>query len=196
MPAQRIEFSGLPWLRFPLDWQHKVDLALSLLGRPTSSVCSRILGLLEQASCGRSDRRAPGSPAIADAPGWIKTMPNSHHGYYDRMLNMGYLGLALLIVFIIATLHAMGRVADRAPARAWLVLTLALYVIVYNSLEVTWVHGFKFEWLVFLILAAEIGRYWQPLPLRRAAYRLRRGRPGGFGPSPGPQSPRFHSRLS
>jgi exopolysaccharide production protein ExoQ len=134
----------------------------------------------------------PGSPAIADAPGWIKTMPNSHNGYYDTMLNMGYLGLALLVVFIIATLHAMGRVADRALARAWLMLSLALYVIVYNFLESTWMHGFEFEWLVFLILAAEIARYCQPLPLRRAAYRSR-ARPVSVGPSPGP---RLRNRLS
>jgi exopolysaccharide production protein ExoQ len=138
----------------------------------------------------------PGSPAIADAPGWIKTMPNSHNGYYDTMLNIGYVGLALLIVFIIATLHAVGRVAGRAPARAWLMLSLALYVIVYNFLESTWMHGFEFEWLVFLILAAEIGRYCQPLPLRRATYRLRRAGRVSPGPSPGPQTPRLHIRLS
>jgi exopolysaccharide production protein ExoQ len=138
----------------------------------------------------------PGSPAIAEAPGWIKTMPNSHNGYYDTMVNMGYLGLALLVVFISATLHAIGRVANRAPARAWLVLSLVLYVIVYNFLESTWMHGFEFEWLVFLVLAAEIGRYWQPLPLRRAAYRSRRAKPGSFGLSPDPQTPRLRSRPS
>ena len=43
-------------------------------------------------------------------------MPNAHNGYYDTMLEMGYVGLAFLIVFIIATLHAVGRVADRDPA--------------------------------------------------------------------------------
>jgi exopolysaccharide production protein ExoQ len=132
----------------------------------------------------------PGSPAFGDAPGWVKRMPNAHNGYYDTMLEMGYLGLASLLAFIIATLHASGRVVDRDPARAWLVLSLALYVIVYNFLESTWMHGFEFEWLVFLILGAEIGRYWQPLPVRTAAYRSRRGRPGNPGPSPSPQTPR------
>jgi exopolysaccharide production protein ExoQ len=138
----------------------------------------------------------PGSPVFGDAPGWVKMMPNSHNGYYDTMLDMGYLGLAFLLVFIIATLHAMGRVADRDPARAWLVLSLALYVIVYNFLESLWMRGSEFEWLVFLILVAEIGRYWQPLPLRRAAYRSRTSRPGSPGPSPDLQPPRLSSRLS
>ena len=74
----------------------------------------------------------PGSPA-ADAPGWVKTMPNGHNGYYDTMLDLGYLGLAFLLGFIIATLHGIGRVADRDPVRAWLVLSLALYIISITS---------------------------------------------------------------
>jgi O-antigen ligase len=136
----------------------------------------------------------PGSPAIAEAPGWIKEMPNGHSGYYDTKLELGYVGYAFLLMFIIATLHAVGRVADRAPARAWLVLSLALYVIVYNFLESVWMLGFEFEWVVFLILAAEIGRYWQPLPLRRTAYRSRSLTPGSLGP--GAQTARLRSRLS
>ena len=71
----------------------------------------------------------PGSPAIAEAPGWVKEMPNGHNGYYDTMLDLGYLGFAFLLAFIIATLHGIGRVADRDPLRAWLILSLAFFVI-------------------------------------------------------------------
>ena len=105
------------------------------------------------------------APSIVDAPGWVKMMPNAHNGYYDTTLEMGYIGYGLLVIFIIATLHAIGRVADRAPARAWLVLSLALYIICWNYLESLWMRGFEFLWIVFLILAAEIGRYWKPVPL-------------------------------
>src|SRR5439155_15785538 len=28
----------------------------------------------------------PDSPAVVDAPGWVKMMPNAHNGYYDTML--------------------------------------------------------------------------------------------------------------
>ena len=91
----------------------------------------------------------PDAPSIVDAPGWVKTMPNAHNGYYDTMLEMGYVGLALLVTFIIATLHAIGRVADRDPARAWLVLSLALFIIFYNFLESLWMRGFEFLWVVF-----------------------------------------------
>jgi exopolysaccharide production protein ExoQ len=105
----------------------------------------------------------PDAPSIVEAPGWVKTMPNAHNGYYDTTLEMGYIGYALLVIFIIATLHAIGRVADRDPSRAWLVLSIALYVICWNYLESLWMRGFEFLWVVFLIIAAEISRYCQPL---------------------------------
>jgi O-antigen ligase len=138
----------------------------------------------------------PDSPSIADAPGWVAMMPNAHNGYYDTMLEMGYVGLAFLVVFIIATVHAVGRVADRDPARAWLVLSLALFIIFYNFLESYWMRGFEFLWVVFVIVVAEVGRYWQPLPLKRAAYRPRSLRPASPGPRPGERISRPGIRLS
>jgi len=104
----------------------------------------------------------PNSPAITDAPGWVKMMPNAHNGYYDALLEMGYVGLALLLAFIFATLHAVGRVADRDPGRARLVLSLLLFAICYNYFESLWMRGFEFVWVVFLITAADIARYCQP----------------------------------
>ena len=70
------------------------------------------------------------APSIVDAPGWVKTMPNAHNGFYDTTLEMGYVGYSLLLVFIFATLHAIGRVAYRDPgagvARA---LSCSLYYL-------------------------------------------------------------------
>jgi exopolysaccharide production protein ExoQ len=113
----------------------------------------------------------PDAPSIVEAPGWVKMMPNAHNGYYDTTLEMGYIGYALLVIFIIATLHAIGRVADRDPSRAWLVLSIALYVICWNYLESLWMRGFEFLWVVFLIIAAEISRYWQPLTMAESESR-------------------------
>jgi O-antigen ligase len=109
-------------------------------------------------------------------------MPNAHNGYYDTVLEMGYIGLVLLVVFIAATLHGIGRVVDRDLVRGWSMLSIALFVIVYNGLESTWMRGFEFLWVVFLILAAEIAKYWQPsyyagrLPTRPSAHGSRRSR--------------------
>jgi O-antigen ligase len=106
----------------------------------------------------------PDAPSIVDAPGFIKTMPSSHNGYLDAQVDLGYVGLALLVTFIFATLHAIGRVAEREPARAWPLLTIALYVILTNFLETGWMHGADMLWIMFLIVVAEAGRNWQPLP--------------------------------
>jgi exopolysaccharide production protein ExoQ len=132
----------------------------------------------------------PNSPVYTDAPGWVKGMPNAHNGYYDTMLETGYVGLAFLLVFIIATLHAVGRVADRDPRRALLVLSLALFIILYNFFESLWMRGFEFLWVVFVIVAAEIGRYWTPFPLRGAARSSAIRRAGTSGASPAPRLPR------
>jgi exopolysaccharide production protein ExoQ len=104
----------------------------------------------------------PDAPSVVEAPGWVKMMPNAHNGYYDTMLELGYVGLALLLSFIITTFHAVARVADRDRARGWILLSVALYVILHNFLESLWMRGFDFLWVVFLIVAAEIGRYWVP----------------------------------
>ena len=134
----------------------------------------------------------PNAPSVVDARsyGWIGNMPNAHSGYYDTMLEMGCVGFTLLLVFIIATLDATRRVAERSPRRAWLVLSLALYIIIYNYLESMWMRGFEFLWIVFLILTAEISRFRRPLSLTKAAYRSRTARPGHPSPSEGAQSPR------
>jgi O-antigen ligase len=129
----------------------------------------------------------PNSPAYFEAPGFVKLMPNSHNGYYDTILEMGYVGLALLIAFILATLHGVGRVADRDPGRARLVLSLALFVILWNFFESIWMRGFEFLWVMFVIVAAEIGRYWRPFPLGKAAYGSRRQ--SSSSPSAGARMP-------
>ena len=45
-------------------------------------------------------------------------MPHAHNGYLDVRLETGLIGFALFVSFIITTLYAIGRVADRDPVRA------------------------------------------------------------------------------
>jgi O-antigen ligase len=117
-------------------------------------------------------------------------MPNAHNGYKDTMLELGYVGLALLLTFITATLHAIGRVAKRDLTRAWLLLSLALYVIIYNFLESLWMRGFEVLWVLFLIVAVEAARYWQPSPSVKASYGSRAPSPGNRAPARGALRPR------
>jgi exopolysaccharide production protein ExoQ len=116
----------------------------------------------------------PDAPSILEAPGWVKNMPNAHNGYLDTILEMGYVGFLLLLAFIATTLHGIGRMADRDFVRAWLVLSLALHIIITNGLESLWMRGFEMLWIVFLIVAAEVGRNWQT---SAAGFRPKRPRP-------------------
>jgi exopolysaccharide production protein ExoQ len=127
----------------------------------------------------------PDAPSIVDAPGFVKEMPNAHNGYYDTMLEFGYAGYALLLIFVVATLHAIGRVANRDSARAWLLLSLALYVIIHNGLESTWMRAYDLMWVVFVMVAAEIARQWQLSSLKGMAYGRSPLRTAAVRPSPG-----------
>jgi O-antigen ligase len=111
----------------------------------------------------------PGSPAYTEAPGWVRGMPEGHNGYYDTTLEMGHVGLLLLYLFILSTLHGIGRVADRDLARARHLLSLALFFIIWNYFESLWMRGFEFLWVVFLIVAAETARYWKRPAASRVA---------------------------
>jgi O-antigen ligase len=122
------------------------------------------------------------APSVVEAPGFVKMMPNAHNGYYDTMLELGNVGYLLLLMFIIVTLHAVGRVADRSLRRAWLVLSLALFIIIYNYLESLWMRGFEFLWVVFVIVTVEIGRYRKSFPRTSAAHGSRAKRWGSPGP--------------
>jgi O-antigen ligase len=106
----------------------------------------------------------PDGPSIVDGGGWVTKMPSGHNGYWDVMLELGYIGYPFLIIFILATLHALQRVADRDPRRAWLLLSLALFVIITNMIESVWMRGQDLQWVLFLIVVADIGRYWTLIP--------------------------------
>lgn len=112
----------------------------------------------------------PDGPSIINAPGWIKNMPSGHSGYMDIAADLGYVGLALVLVFVFATLHAIGPVCRRDPARGWILLSLALYIIIYNFLESIWLRGFDPLWVMFLVVAAEAARSnYAARPIARAA---------------------------
>ncbi len=134
------------------------------------------------------------APSIVDAPGWVKLMPNAHNGYYDTTLELGYVGLALLLIFVIASVHVIGRVAEHDYRRAWILLSVALFIIVYNTLETFWLRAFETPWVVFVIISVEAARYWQPSLLKAPAHRSRPASSVGSGRLRGTWRPRLGAR--
>jgi exopolysaccharide production protein ExoQ len=114
----------------------------------------------------------PNSPAF-QAPGWVSLMPEGHNGYMDVTVELGYVGLACLIMFIMTALHAAGRLANRDPARAWLMLSLIIFVIAHNLLETSWMRGYNLVWMVFLVTVGQVAGYSQLSPLKTPAHNSR-----------------------
>jgi exopolysaccharide production protein ExoQ len=135
-------------------------------------------------------------PSFVDIGGWISLLQHAHNGYLDVMVETGRIGFTLFVIFIITTLYAIGRVANHDPARAWLLLSLALFTIFHNFLESSWTHGFHTLWLVFLIVAAQAARYLQPFPPTRPAYGSGTPRPGSPSSSRGVQGASVPAGLS
>jgi O-antigen ligase len=134
-----------------------------------------------------------GAPSVTEAPGFVKNMPNAHNGYYDTTLELGYVGYFLLLGFIYANVHAIGRAADRDSRRGWFLFSTSLYIISYNFLESFWMRGYEFLWVVFLILTAETSRHWRPVRVIRASngssLRGRAGPPSRIAGRPRPCVP-------
>ena len=110
------------------------------------------------------------APSVTEAPGWVKAMPNSHNGYYDAILELGYVGLGLLLVFLVTTVHVIGRVMNYDTKRAWILLSVALFVMFYNFLETLWLRAFDVSWVVFVLVTVEAARYWRRSQLGVAAH--------------------------
>lgn len=121
----------------------------------------------------------PDGPSITNATGWVKSMPNAHNGYFDVRLELGYVGLVLLLAFLFATLHAIGRIAAVNAARGWLLLSLALFIIAYNFLESAWMRGFDYLWVTFLVVCAAAARNVYIVPAAAtSAHAVRRSASG------------------
>jgi O-antigen ligase len=106
----------------------------------------------------------PEAPNIREGWGFIKNMPEGHSGYYDIIVELGYIGYSLLLAFLFATLHAIRRIADFNFGRAYLMLSVCLLVMFHNFLESLWMRGYEMQWVVFVIMATEIARYQRSTP--------------------------------
>ncbi|MGC2774787.1 MAG: O-antigen ligase family protein [Bradyrhizobium sp.] len=135
------------------------------------------------------------APSVTEAPGWVKGMPNSHNGYYDAILELGYVGLAFLVVFLVATVHVIGRVMDYDYKRAWILLSVALFVMIYNFLETLWLRAFDVSWVVFVLVTVEAARYWRRSQLSMPTYQPAPTRPVRFGRSRSTWRPRLGIRF-
>ncbi|WP_181183841.1 O-antigen ligase family protein [Prosthecodimorpha hirschii] len=99
----------------------------------------------------------PDSPSLREARGFVAKMPHAHNGYIDILLQLGRVGLALLMVILFAALHACGGALRARFGLGWLCLALMLFTGLYNFLESAWFRGFDFFSMSFVLATALTG---------------------------------------
>lgn len=103
----------------------------------------------------------PVAPSIVNGPRWVKTMPSSQNGYLDTT------GHEVCWPYLFCNLHLYNpprhwpRPQNRSGAAS---AQTCFQSYPHELLETGWMHGYDMLWLMFLIVTAETGQYWQHSP--------------------------------
>ena len=90
------------------------------------------------------------SPAVSDGPLFVNSVLQSHNGYIDVRLELGWAGLALMAAILAAGIARIGTLAKVDALLGWTCLCLALTVLLHNGLESSLARGFNLVWIAFL----------------------------------------------
>ncbi len=91
------------------------------------------------------------------APGFVKDMISSHSGYLELRLYTGAIGYGIFMLFLYTSLRGLDRLLRISFAHAWVLTSIALYVILTNLFESLW-FMLTPSWLAFLVVFAELNR--------------------------------------
>ena len=109
------------------------------------------------------------SPKHGSEIEFIRTIGSGHNGYIDMMLDLGVIGLGLLVAFTLAAFSAAGRFALRPTRRSLLYMSVVLFVAGRNAMESVILWSSFFDNLAFLLVAFLACYREEPRPRTRAA---------------------------
>ena len=90
-------------------------------------------------------------PVARLAPGFIARLNHSHNGYFDMVIQVGFVGFALFLAFLFCLLNTAGAAVRRRFKLAWLFLTLVIYVMSSNLMETSYFYGFGSSTTLLLV---------------------------------------------
>ena len=93
------------------------------------------------------------SPKHGSEIEFIRTIGSGHNGFLDMMLDLGLVGLGLLVAFVLAAFAAAGRFSLRATRHSLLYLSVILFVAGRNAMESVILWSSFFDNLAFLLVA-------------------------------------------
>ncbi|WP_269583992.1 O-antigen ligase family protein [Roseibium sp. Sym1] len=138
------------------------DLSLFLFNDETYTgrtvIWNFILGVISREPVlgqGYASFWATGADSIAfrEAPGFVILLTQAHNGYLDVLVELGIVGLTLLLLLIVAALFSAARMVRLDYRISFLCYSLMLFVISHNMLESSWFRAYSLNWLIFLLAA-------------------------------------------
>lgn len=97
----------------------------------------------------------PNSPNQVRGEGFIRKMPQAHNGYLDIVVHLGLVGLALVIVLVLATMSQANRRSRGEAGVAFVQLMMIVFLLLYNLLEAAWLRSFAISAMVLLVLVGQ-----------------------------------------
>lgn len=90
-------------------------------------------------------------PVARLAPGFIARLNHSHNGYYDTIIQVGFIGFVLFLAFLFCLLNTAGAAVRRRFKLSWLFLTFVIYVMSSNLMETSYFYGFGSSTTLLLV---------------------------------------------
>jgi O-antigen ligase len=84
----------------------------------------------------------------------------AHNGYLEQYLNLGYIGVAFIVIIMLSALLKIRRHLRIDPAGGMLRLSFMVVAILYNYTEAAF-HGLNNMWMLLLLACLEIPRHGQ-----------------------------------
>ena len=108
---------------------------------------------------------------------WWWRPGQAHNGYIETYLNLGLIGLSILVALIVSTFFKIKRGLTVEPAFALLQLAFFFAILAFNYTEAAF-KALHFVWTIFFIVAIDYGPSLatESLPERRADRAARSGR--------------------
>jgi O-antigen ligase len=91
----------------------------------------------------------------------VGTINQAHNGYLEQYLNLGYIGVAFIVVIILSGLLRVRRHLNDDPAAGMLRLSFIVSAVLYNYTEASF-YGMNNMWMLLLLGCLEVPRQRQP----------------------------------
>jgi exopolysaccharide production protein ExoQ len=89
----------------------------------------------------------------------------AHNGYLEQYLNLGYVGVAFIILIAVSTLWRLRRQLETNYSVAILRLALVVVALLYNYTEASF-YGINNMWVLFLLASLNLPRNAVPVSVR------------------------------